>query len=81
MNFMEEKTIKKIQSSINYKVLGVIVGLTIAYQISLYFVDPDEFNISEMLYLAGMLACAGFSFTVSKRYSGSAVFGKDYLFL
>ena len=81
MNLMEEKTIKKIQSSINYKVLGVIVGLTIAYQISLYFVDPDEFNISEMLYLAGMLACAGFAFTVSKRYSGSAVFGKAYLFL
>lgn len=81
MNFMEEKTVKKISSSINYKVLGVIAALTVAYQISLYYVNPNEFNISEILYLSGMLACAIFSFTVSKRYRGSKIFGKAYLFL
>lgn len=43
--------------------------------------DPDEFNISEVLYLVGILACAGFAFTVSKRYRGSEVFGKAYLSL
>ena len=71
---MEEKTIKKLSKSINYKVLGIIFALTIVYQISLYLVDPDEFNVPEILYLAGILACAGFSFMVFKRYRGSEVF-------
>ena len=78
---MEEKTIKKLSSSINYKVLVIIFALTIAYQISLYQVNPDEFNIPEALYLAGIIACAGFSFMVAKRYRGSEVFSKAYLFL
>jgi hypothetical protein len=78
---LSEITKKKTSSSINYKVLGIIAVLTIAYQISLYQVDPEEFNVSEILYLAGILACAGFSFMVSKRYQGSAVFTKAYLFL
>ena len=81
MKLMEEKSIKKITSSINYKVLGVIVVLTVAYQISLYLVDPEKFNVPEFLYLAGILACAVASFIVSKRYRGSKVFGKAYLFL
>ena len=71
----------KISSSINYKVLVLIFALTIAYQISLYLVDPEEFNVPEALYLAGILACAGFAFRVSKKYRGSEVFGKAYLFL
>ena len=70
-----------ISHSINYKILGLIFGLTIAYQISLYFVDPNEFHIPEALYLAAIAACAGFGFGVSKRYRGSEVFGKAYLFL
>ena len=78
---MEGKTIKKITSSINYKVLVVIGILAVGYQISLYYVDPDEFNISEALYLTGIIACAVFSFAVSKRYRGSEVFGKAYLCL
>ena len=81
MNFMEEKSIKKITNNINYKVLGIIFGLTIVYQISLYMVNPEEFNISEMFYLAAIAACAGFAFNVSKRYQGSKVFGKAYMFL
>ncbi len=81
MKLMEEKIIKKIASSINVKVLVAIFALTIAYQISLYFVDPDIFNVPEFLYLAGILACAVASFIVAKRYRGSAVFGKAYLFL
>ncbi len=50
MKLMEEKTIKKITSSINYKVLGVIGVLTVAYQISLYLVDPEKFNVSSINY-------------------------------
>ena len=78
---MEGETIKKISSSINYKVLVAIAVLAVGYQISLYYVDPDEFNVSEALYLSGIIACAVFSFSVSKRYRGSKVFGKAYLFL
>jgi len=81
MKLLSEITKKKTSSSINYKVLGIIAVIAIAYQISLYQVDPEEFNVPEILYLAGILACAGFSFMVSKRYRGSAVFTKAYLFL
>ena len=81
MNLMSELTKNKSSTSINYKILGIILALTIAYQISLYYVDPDEFNVPEALYLAGILGCAGFSFMVVKKYWGSEVFGKAYLFL
>ena len=84
MVIMQEKdeiTIKKTSNSINYKVLGIIFALCVAYQISLYQVDPEEFHVPEALYLAAILATAGFSFMVSKRYRGSEVFGKAYLFL
>ena len=78
---MEEPTKKKLSNPINYKVLGIIFALTVAYQISLYQVDPEEFNIPEALYLAGIRACAGFAFMVSNRYRGSEIFSKAYLFL
>ena len=81
MGESKELTKGKMSNTINYKVLGIIFALTIAYQISLYQVDPDEFNVPEMLYLSGILATAGFSFMVFKRYRGSEVFGKAYLFL
>ena len=81
MNILSEVTKKKLSSPINYKVLVVIAVLTIAYQISLYQVDPEEFNVPEIIYLSGILASAGFSFMVSKRYQGSAIFSKAYLFL
>jgi len=72
---------EKTGSFLNYKILGIIFVLTIVYQISLYQVDPEEFHAPELLYLVGELACAGFSFIVSKKYWGSEVFGKAYLFL
>lgn len=78
---MSEFTKKITSSTINYKVLGIIFALTIVYQISLYLVDPDEFNVPEALYLAGIFACAVSAFIVAKRYRGSEVFSKAYLFL
>ena len=71
----------KAASPINFKVLGVIFALVVAYQISLYQVDPEEFNVPEILYLAGIIACAAFALSVSKKYRGSEVFSKAYLFL
>lgn len=76
-----EGSIKKISKPIDYKILAIIFALTVGYQMSLYQVDPDEFNIPEMLYLAGILACAVASLIVSKRYWGSDIFGRAYLFL
>ena len=81
MSLMEEKTKEKLSNPINYKILGIILALTIAYQFSLYHADPEEFNVPEILYLSAILATAGFSFMVFKRYRGSEVFGKAYLFL
>ncbi|GBF24494.1 hypothetical protein MnTg01_00833 [archaeon MnTg01] len=81
MGKSKEITKEGMSSRINFKVLGIIFALTIAYQISLYQVDPEEFNVPEALYLAGILGCAVFSFMVFKKYRGSEVFSKAYLFL
>ena len=78
---MKKNSKNKLTDSINYKVLVIIFALTVAYQISLYQVNSEEFHVPEMLYLFGILACAGFSFMVFKKYRGSEVFGKAYLFL
>ena len=81
MNLMSEKVIEKLSHPINFKVIVIIIALTIAYQISLYQVDPEEFNVPEALYMAGIFGCAVFSFMVFKKYRGSEVFSKAYLFL
>ena len=78
---MSETTKEKTSNKINYKILAIFFALTVAYQISLYYVDPEEFNVSEALYLAGIIGCAVFSFKVFKKYRGSEVFSKAYLFL
>jgi len=78
---MGESSIDQITSHIDYKILGIIFAFAIGYQISLYYVDPDDFHVPEMLYLAGIAGTAVAALIISKRYWGSQVFGRAYFFL
>lgn len=76
------ETIKKSTSGINYKIIALIGALTVAdFIYAEYFFDPEVFNIKDGLYMAGLAGCGTFSILVARRYSGSAMFGKAYLFL
>lgn len=81
-NKPENKTTKKISNSINFKVIALIGALTIADLIyAEYFFDPEIFNIKDALYMAGIAGCGIGSIIVARRYAGSAMLGKAYLFL
>ncbi len=78
----EGKTVEKISHGINYKVIALIGALGVVDLIyAEYFFDPEIFNIKDGLYMAGMAACGIFSILVARRYAGSQMLGKAYLFL
>ena len=70
------------RTSIDYRVLIIIFGLAIGYQVLLSTAADDEnFTLEDWLYLSGPLIIGILSLTVSKRYKGSEIFGKAYFFL
>ncbi len=76
------KTIKKTFQGINYKVIAVIVALTIVDLIyGLYYFDGSYFDIKDGWYMAGIASIGICSIIVAKKYRGSAMLGKAYLFL
>jgi len=75
------KTRKILTTRLNYKVLVLIFGLAVIYQIVLNEVDHSYFRETDGLYMAGIAICAISSFLVSKKYRGSEVFGRSYFFL
>ncbi len=78
----EGKTVEKISHGINYKVIALIGALGVVDLIyAEYFFDPEIFNIKDGLYMAGIAACGIFSILVARRYAGSQMLGKAYLFL
>lgn len=77
---MEQQS-EKTSPAINLKILGLILGLTIAYYIATYQISENQFNEDDIAYLTGILVCSIFSFLVAKRYHDSQVFGRAYLFL
>jgi hypothetical protein len=76
------ETISKKSYGINYKVIGIIVALTIVDLIyGLYYFEATHFEIKDGYYMAG-IACVGiFGIMVAKKYHGSEMLGKAYLFL
>ena len=80
---MESSTNSKtsIKSPIDWRIIGVIVALTIAYGIAVSQEVEGEFHVTDGMYLSGIVACGIMSLFVSKRYFGSEVFGKAYFFL
>ena len=78
----ESKTVEKSGNSINYKIIALIGALTVAdFIYAEYFFDPEIFNIKDGLYMAGIAGCGIGSILVARRYAGSAMLGKAYLFL
>ena len=73
---------KKLKDYPDYKVLVLIFGLAVAFQI---FNSRDamyvEFNIFMALQTSGLIACFVTSFLVARRYWGSEIFGRAYIAL
>jgi hypothetical protein len=68
---------------LNYKVLLLIVGLSVIYQTFNYLLPEKEGELSPIDYVftISIVTCAIASFIVAKRYGRSAVFGNAYLAL
>ena len=76
------KSIDVSSQGLDYRVLGIIGGLIIAYQIGLFLTANDPgYNITDTVYLIALGLTAIFGIIVAKRYRGSEMFGKAYLFL
>ncbi len=69
------------RSKLNYKVIGIIFGLVVAYQYALIVIDGSKFNITDISYFVAMAVAGLFATFVGGRYSGSVMFGKSYVFL
>ena len=78
----EGKSIDNASFGLDYKVLAIIGGLIIAYQIGLFLTADDPgYNITDTVYLMVIGLAATFGIIVAKRYWGSEVFGRSYIFL
>ena len=76
------KTIEKISNRINYKVIAIIVALTAGDLIyGLYFFDGTYFDVKDGWYMVGLASIGVCSIVVAKKYRGSEMLGKAYLFL
>jgi hypothetical protein len=76
------KTIEKTSQRINYKVIAIIAALTVGDLIyGLYFFDGTYFDIKDGWYMTGLAAIGVCSIVVAKKYRGSKMLGKAYLFL
>lgn len=76
------RTIKQFSQRINYKVIALIVGLLIIYRYyDMYLRDPDVFHYGDGAFMGLILVCAIASILVARKYKGSDMFTKAYLFL
>ncbi len=74
--------ITKLPTRINYKVIAIIASLSVVDIVyNLYFFDGSYFDIKDGIYLAGIAGCGISSILVAKKYHGSAMLEKAYLFL
>ena len=75
-------TITKIPTSINYKVIAIIAALSVVDIVyNLYFFDGSYFDIKDGIYLTGIAGCGIASVLVARKYHGSKMLGRAYLFL
>ena len=76
------KIIEKRSYRINFKVIALIIGLTVVDLIyGLFYFDGTQFEIKDGYYMAGIASIGIVSFIVAKKYHGSDMLGKAYLFL
>ena len=74
-----------LEQSLDYRMLGLIIGLGVCFQLSLLFglVAPisGEFDTAELIPMITPLIPSIFGFLVARRYWGSQVFGRTYFAL
>ncbi len=76
------KTIEKKSKGISYKVIALILVLTAIDLIyGLYYFDGSYFDIKDGFYMAGIAGVGISSIIVAKKYHGTEMLGKAYLFL
>jgi hypothetical protein len=83
-NHLEPKKVEDwLQSPINKKILLLILGFALAFQIFVNFMpeSKDKEYFIAAISIANPLIASLTSFTVAKRYQGSIVFGRAYAVL
>jgi hypothetical protein len=75
----------RLETSVNYKTLGLIVGLVVSFHISILFglalPIGDRYDTIQLIQNVTPLIPSILAFIVTRRYWGSAVFGKAYFAL
>jgi len=69
-----------LDASINFKILGIIIGAAIIFQVILLSI-PESISKDYLIYVVSIinpLAASIASFIIAKRYWGTGVFGKAY---
>ncbi len=75
---------EKLKNPIDPKILTLIFGIAVAFQIYLYAAYPqpdDASHLVDVVSVINPLIASVAAFYVAKRYWGSMIFGKSYLFL
>src|SRR3989338_11445691 len=71
----------KLESSINYRIIAIIIAGVIAFQIYLSYIVDDPVSIVYVTSTTIPLTVAILSFVTAKKYSGIGVYGKSYIAL
>lgn len=73
----------KLGARIDYKIIGIIVGLTVTYHIINNSIKgmTSEFNIIDIVELSLQAVAMGAAFVISKIYWPGKIFGKAYFAL
>ncbi len=74
---------KKLDSPINFKIIALIVGLVITFQLfHTFLIDPDTTDVLlSVVSFVNPLAASIAGFIIAKRYFGTHVFGRAYIAL
>lgn len=75
---------ERLTSTINYRILVLIVGLAISFQAYLYYAFPKPDDASKLVDVVSIInpsIAASFGFYIAKKYRGTKIFGKAYLAL
>jgi hypothetical protein len=75
----------RLETSLNYKMLGLIIGLVVSFHISMLFglalPIGDRYDTIQLIQNVTPLIPSILAFIVTRRYWGSAVFGRAYFAL
>ena len=77
-----QKVPERLTTSINYKVLLLILGFVVCVQVYILFATEENADLlTTVVSVTNPLAASAAGFYVAKKYLNSEVFGKSYLVL